>query len=314
MNANDFAEFTELLDDTCRILSRGAYTPNARNAALWFSDLREHSLDDVRAAFEAHRRDPDRGRFVPVPGDILGKLADRGTRDGRPGSEEAWSIAIAGRDERLSVVLTDEIATAWGAAIPILGVGDEVGARMAFREVYTREVAQARTVGKPLRWRLSEGHDAAGRARAITEAANQGRIVPDDDLTVLPPPRAEVLLPAPADDSSVASAVIGHLRLLSAKLAAPDPHVEGPGAAVIRETRERQRATAAEVAAATGQPLPADTALVAAQARAKLAEAAETWGREELEARQLEQDRCAAARPDAANNVGPGAHAQQGTP
>ncbi|MFS7082118.1 hypothetical protein ABMZ19_25175, partial [Escherichia coli] len=74
----------------------------------------------------------------------------------RPGPEEAWSIAVRACDEAETVVMNDEIALAWGAAKPIFDLGDEVGARMAFKEVYERQVAAATG---PAKWWPSLGTD-----------------------------------------------------------------------------------------------------------------------------------------------------------
>ena len=76
MTRHDVACFTQILDGVCSLLSRGTYKPNDTNAAMWFRALSEHDLADVRAAFDAHVKDPDRGRFAPVPADIIGKLRD----------------------------------------------------------------------------------------------------------------------------------------------------------------------------------------------------------------------------------------------
>lgn len=193
MRDADFDEFTQLLDATCSLLSRGAYTPNALNAALWFRSLVAHDLATVRAAFDAHIADPQRGRFVPVPADILAQVEGATANDGRPGAEEAWAIAVRGVDETETVVWTAEMAEAWGVARSVHATGDEVGARMAFREAYGRLVETARRHRQPVQWAVTEGHDAQRRQVAIAAAVQAGRL-PASALPELPAPRGPVAL------------------------------------------------------------------------------------------------------------------------
>jgi hypothetical protein len=56
------------------------------------------------------------------------------------------------RDERETGVLSDEMRIGWAACQPILDLGDEVGARLAFRESYTHEVENARKIAVAPRW------------------------------------------------------------------------------------------------------------------------------------------------------------------
>jgi hypothetical protein len=194
----DLGEFSVLLDATCSMLSRGQYTPNETATGMFFNALARYPMAEVRAAMNAHISDPQRGRFVPTPADILAQLDLMASNDGRPGVEEAWAIAVSGKDERVTIVWTDEIAQAMASAKPIMDLGDEVGARMAFKEAYARLVADARQQRRPMRWVAALGHDEAGRASALREAAAKGRVVAGlDDLLALPAPRGALLLEGP---------------------------------------------------------------------------------------------------------------------
>lgn len=104
--------------------------------------------------------------------------------DGHPGPEEAW--ALCSRDEATTVVLTDEIAAAFGIACPVLDAGDEVGARMAFRETYTRLLQQARDERRRAKWWPALG-SPSGRGPAILDAVEKGRLTPDHARLVLDP-------------------------------------------------------------------------------------------------------------------------------
>lgn len=195
MREEDFGEFTAMLDGVCQLLTRGGYVPSPTNSAMFFRALARYSLADVRRAMDLHVSDPVRGRFAPVPADLIAQIeAAAAKSDGRPGPEEAW--AMIPLDESGSVVWTDEMARAFGAAIGLLQDGDRVAARMAFKEAYARECEAARRAGTPANWSPSLGHDPRGHTEALRAAVEAGRvsigfarsIVPE-----LPAPSPEVL-------------------------------------------------------------------------------------------------------------------------
>lgn len=167
MDRPDFQPFGAMLDQVCALLSRGTYVPSPQNTGMWFRALQRYPLADVRAAFDAHVADPVRGRFVPVPADLIAQMQNRAEDDGRPGAEEAWATALLADDEAQSLRWTSETAAAWGIARPVLRLGDEVGARMAFRETYERLIAEARIAGRPVKWEQSIGQDLEERQAAI---------------------------------------------------------------------------------------------------------------------------------------------------
>lgn len=176
MRKEDFKEFAQMLDAVCGLLSRGAYTPNAQNTALFFRSLARYELETVRAAFDGHVCDPVRGKFVPVPADILAQIESRAQNDGRPDAEEAWALSVCARDEGATVVWTDEMAEAYGICLPVLNGGDEVGARMAFKSAYARLVDLARAGGKPAKWSASLGHNKLEQTATLTRHAQLGRV------------------------------------------------------------------------------------------------------------------------------------------
>lgn len=108
--------------------------------------------------------------------------------DGRPTVEEAW--AMVPKTEADSVVWTQEMADAHAASAPLMAT-DEIAARMAFKEVYNREVLKARAEGKPPKWWPSFGQDPRGRESAIRMAVEKNR---------LPAPYAAALLGAPVEE------------------------------------------------------------------------------------------------------------------
>ena len=126
--------------------------------------------------------------------DIVARLDD-----GRPGPEEAWAmIRGALEDERVTVVWTEEMAQASGAARQLVVAGDPVAARMAFLESYRAQVARARDLGEPPTWTPSLGYDAAGRDGPLLEACRLGR---------LEQAKIAGLLRSPPVDSSIAQLV-----------------------------------------------------------------------------------------------------------
>ncbi len=115
--------------------------------------------------------------------------------DGRPGPEEAW--AQIPLDESQSVVWTDEMAQAFGIARGLLGNGEKVAARMAFKEAYLRLVSEARDAGRAVAWTPSLGYDKHGRDAALSEAVAQGRLSYEHAVDIcpgLPPPAGHGLL------------------------------------------------------------------------------------------------------------------------
>lgn len=193
MRKADFSEFSQLLGDTYALLGREK-APNATATALFFRALGVHAIEDVRAGFEAHIKDPSRGRFAPMPADILAQIEGLAAVDGRPGAEEAWAIACRASDESDTVVWSAEMAQAWQMCQPVMEMGDEVGARMAFKESYARQVDDARRLRRPVSWSVSLGHDASKRHGALVKAETMGLLASGDALRLAPPEAPEKTL------------------------------------------------------------------------------------------------------------------------
>lgn len=216
MREADFDTFVDMLDAVCSLLSRGSYAPSAANAALWFRALSAYDIEAVRAGFDGHVKDPQRGRFAPTPADILAQITGQAAADGRPGAEEAWAMALRARDEAETVVWTAEMSQAWQIARAVMDLGDEVGARMAFREAYTRLVEEARALSMPATWSVSLGFDPQRREGAISAAVMAGRL-PHAELQALPA-SANASLLALAESTAVSEAHRQTLRQLADRL------------------------------------------------------------------------------------------------
>jgi len=156
-------------------LTQTALSPAA--ARVMAMDLSPYPEAQVFGALEACRLEL-KGKLTTA--DVLSRLAD-----GRPGPEEAWSIVASSlTDESVTVVRTDEMVEAFGAALPL--ADDPIAARMAFKEVYARALLAARRGRLPIKWQVSLGHSASGRASVLLDAVEKGRIKLDYAQRLLP--------------------------------------------------------------------------------------------------------------------------------
>ncbi|NJM13785.1 MAG: hypothetical protein HC889_19775 [Synechococcaceae cyanobacterium SM1_2_3] len=146
MKSTDETAFTALIARTFRFYDK---QPTGEDVADWFDLLAEFELAQIATAFQRHLADPKHGSYFPKPADIFRHLNRASADDGRPGADEAWGMLVRLiQDERETGVLTEEMRAGWTAGQPILDLGDEVGARLAFRETYHREVERARKNGR----------------------------------------------------------------------------------------------------------------------------------------------------------------------
>ena len=171
MRDHDRAAFAECLTAAAEVYGKAV---SAAAAEVWFAALKDVTIEQFRAAMMEHMRNPDGGQFMPKPADVIGQLRGASRRDGRPGADEAF--AMLPKTERDTAIWTQEMATAWYAGACDLYHTDRVGARMAFRDSDERACTAAREAGEPVRWTISMGTDAQGRAEPIRKGIEQGRI------------------------------------------------------------------------------------------------------------------------------------------
>ena len=179
-------------------------------------------LAGIPAAVLAHTGDRAiaRCKFFPSIAELL-EVASAVAPSGHPGPEEAWAL-VAGLTEDETVVWTDQIAHAWGVASQCLP--DRVAARLAFVEVYRKQLAEAPP--RP-RWWASLGHDPTRRAAPVQDAALAGRLSAGEARAALPPeswPESlrPALPPGPADHADHAEDVKGLIHGLVEKLHADE--------------------------------------------------------------------------------------------
>lgn len=184
MNQSDYDQFGSLLESVAELYNR---TIKPMQTAMYFRALADYPLPEVQAALDAHAKCPERGRFFPLPADLLAKLDRAAADDGRPSPEEAWSTAIQAQDEAVTVVWTTETAQAWAeVGQALMEAGDRFNASRGFISCYQELVRVARKGHFQARWVVSQGHDKDLRHSALESAYRAGRISREICVQMLP--------------------------------------------------------------------------------------------------------------------------------
>lgn len=187
MTKDDAVKLFEMLDGIAELRGRQQMSGTAK--ALFFSALQQFSFDQVRGAMTAHIAS---SQYMPQPNELIEWITGAKGNDGRPGQEEAWSMAADAMDEDRTVIITDEIAEAMGAVRSLMLGRDQVAARKAFQEAYERLVREARQRGRPIHWQAQLGQDRNHRAEAIKQAVRAGRLQQEQVQHLIPLPNANV--------------------------------------------------------------------------------------------------------------------------
>lgn len=219
MRAEDKPQFAILLADV--LVSYGKPRPEAPDVATWFRLLAPFPAPAFKQAFATYSM--ERPDFPPTPNSIAARCR---LLDGRPDENEAWAVAITSTDERETVVWTQEMAAAFALARPLMESGDEIGARMAFKDAYKRLVEVARATNKATCWTVAAGWDSKRRDLAVQNAVNAG---------LLAGPQPHLALP---NESGQSPAKPEGLR----KLLEVMKQLEGPEEKLARIQAERQAA------------------------------------------------------------------------
>ena len=152
-------------------------------ARMMADDLARYPEQQVMGALTRCRREL-KGRLTIA--DVISRLDD-----GRPGVEEAW--AMLPKDEQTTVVWTVEMSQASAVVHDLLDRGDEVAARMAFKEAYSKACQLARDSGEPVSWSASLGWDKSGRESVLKAAVAAGRLTHGQAQIYLPNMSAPML-------------------------------------------------------------------------------------------------------------------------
>jgi hypothetical protein len=170
MKSSDKVEFTAIYKSAMEVYDKEL---SFDALSIWWATMADLSIEDFRKAMIRHITTSP---FFPKPADILKSFR----KDDKPGAEEAWSMMP--KNEYDSVVWTNEMAIAFGAALPLFNDGDPIGARMAFKEVYDRECSK----NNPTKWTPSFGMDRSGREAALQDAISLKRLSLETALKYMP--------------------------------------------------------------------------------------------------------------------------------
>lgn len=148
----------------------------SENAArVFMMELEGYPEHAVLAALSRCRKEL---RQFPSIADIIIRIDD-----GRPGADEAWAMLPKSEDE--SVVWTEEMAEAYGLVHDLIHK-DQTAARMAFREAYSKLLADVRANQVPVKWTASLGQDPGRRERVLKDAVQRGRLSQEQAQDLIP--------------------------------------------------------------------------------------------------------------------------------
>ena len=223
MRENDFDEFSELLRASFDLLGKtqAAKVVSPTAQALFFQALVEYPLPAVRAGLSNHVK---RGKFTPTPADIVEFIESSRQVDNRPGSEEAWALALTTLDEAKTVVWTQEAAEAFGIARPVLESSGAISARKTFLEVYERLVAASRKAGTAASWFVSPGSDVESYQLALKNGVAAGFLPAPAKAEALPAPEKAPTLAPHEQLAAIRTMLLDGIR---AKQLAADEEIRG---------------------------------------------------------------------------------------
>jgi len=183
MFKQDYDKFESMLGDVAAMFGK---TMSTTQTAMYFRALSQYPLEAMQLALDAHVCSAERGRFMPLPADLIAQL-ETARFDGRPMAEEAWSNAIKSLDENETIVWTEETAEAWySCANELMLVGDKFNASRGFIAKYDDLVLIARKQNKPIVWQVAQGYDKDKRNQVIREAYKTKKITQAQAITLLP--------------------------------------------------------------------------------------------------------------------------------
>jgi hypothetical protein len=88
--------------------------------------------------------------------------------------------------EEDSIVWCEEERAAYNACRSLLLSGDQIGARMAFKERYEKELSEARSRQRPVQWVLSAGFNIEHRLATLAAAVQEKRMSLESALGFVP--------------------------------------------------------------------------------------------------------------------------------
>lgn len=210
MTDSDKPQFMQLLAET--LAAYGKPLPEAAMVRAWLANMAPYPMRVIESAFQSYL--DENGEFAPVPAGIAKRCK---LMDGRPGAEEAWAIALTGRDEANSLVWTTEMAEAFAICRPVLDTSGPISARKPFLEAYERIVTSARAARRPAEWVASVGWDGQQHAQVLAKAISAGLLPAPAVAGLLEGKRAE-----PTPDGAAREQLAAVKKLLADGLAAKE--------------------------------------------------------------------------------------------
>ncbi len=180
-------ELLDWINDQLTILAEAfGETLTEQRQEIFCSGLADIHQNQLQSAFRRARYElkwfPKLAELRELAGAFPGAA-----NDGRPGPEEAWARMPKGeRLEDDSIVWCEEERNAYGACRSLLLDGDQIGARMAFKERYEKELAEARAQGRPVRWVISPGYDIEHLLTTLATAVQEKRVSLNSALNFVP--------------------------------------------------------------------------------------------------------------------------------
>ena len=183
MFKQDYDKFESMLGDVAAMFGK---TMSTTQTAMYFRALSQYPLEAMQLALDAHVCSAERGRFMPLPADLIAQL-EAMRFDGRPRAEEAWAVAIGAMDENDTIVWTQETADAWySCANELMQAGDKFNASRGFIAKYDELVLVARKQNKPVVWLVAQGYDKDKRDQVVREAYKAKKISQSQAVALLP--------------------------------------------------------------------------------------------------------------------------------
>jgi len=185
-------EFLEWINDELTILAEAfGETLTEQRQEIYCSGLADIRQDHLSVAFRRARYElkwfPKLAELRELAGAIPSVVDD-----GRPGPEEAWARMPKGaRMEDDSIVWCEEERIAYGACRSLLLDSDQIGERMAFKERYEKELAEARYQRRPVQWTLTAGYDIEHRLTTLATAVESKRMTLECALNLVPGERRD---------------------------------------------------------------------------------------------------------------------------
>lgn len=160
--------------------------PSTERLLVYADDLRDIPQDRLARAFQRARKEYEYPKLPPIA--FIRRMAGADAlNDGRPGPEEAWARMPKGeRAEEDSIVWCEEERAAYNACRSLLLSGDQIGARMAFKERYEKELAEARSRQRPVQWIMSSGFNIEQRLATLAAAVQEKRMTLENALNFVP--------------------------------------------------------------------------------------------------------------------------------